>query len=267
MALKAFGGFVREEIPSHGYGWGRIIPSGEEIGYIWYYSGGLRSAQAFEGHPRARVQRLPEAAREAVMNDSARYESLPIEKLRDRVMDDLVRQYSLERVDLPEFERRTDIVSRAATRSELIAQVSDLPGLPNEGRAAARTSASPGAAGWRVGSENARPNDYAVAIFSGSDFKGVWQAPRSLTALCVFGGASIDFRRAIVPEEGVTVSCLCLFGGVDIVVPPGMRVRVRGIGIFGGFDRTENEVEDPAAPTIVVEGLALFGGVSVRVRP
>jgi hypothetical protein len=200
------------------------------------------------------------------MIDSARYESLPIEKLRDRVMDDLVRQYSLERVDLPEFERRSDLVSKAATRGELVAQVADLPDLPG-GRRAGGPSAPPGSASWRIGSENARPSDYAVAIFSGSDFKGVWQAPRSLTALCVFGGSSIDFRRAIVPEEGVAISCLCLFGGVDIIVPPGMRVRVRGIGIFGGFDRMENEVDDPNAPTIVVEGLALFGGVSVRVRP
>ena len=94
----------------------------------------------------------------------------------------------------------------------------------------------------------------------------MWQAPRNLTTLCVFGGCNIDFRKAVVPEEGVAISCLCLFGGVDIVVPPGMRVRVRGVGIFGGFDRTANEVDDPYAPTIVVEGLALFGGVSVRVR-
>jgi hypothetical protein len=199
------------------------------------------------------------------MNDVSRYESIPFDRLRDRVMDDLVRQYSLERVDLPEFERRTELVSKAATRGEMIAQVADLPDLPDD-RRAARASASPGPATWRSGSANARPNDYAIAIFSGADFKGVWQAPRSLTALCVFGGSSIDFRKAVVPEEGVAISCLCLFGGVDIVVPPGMRVRVRGIGIFGGFDRTENEVDDPRAPTISVEGLALFGGVSVRVR-
>ena len=199
------------------------------------------------------------------MNDVSRYESLSFETLRDSVMDDLVRQYSIERVDLPEFERRTDLVSKAATKSEMIAQVADLPDLPGD-RRAARASASSGSATWRMGSSNARPSDYAVAIFGGSEFKGVWQAPRNLTALCVFGGSSIDFRKAVIPEEGVAISCLCLFGGVDIVVPPGMRVRVRGIGIFGGFDRTENEVDDPRAPTISVEGLALFGGVSVRVR-
>ena len=202
------------------------------------------------------------------MNDLARYESMSVEKLRDRVMDELVRQYSMERVDLPEFERRTDLVSKAATRSELLAQITDLPDLPEAGRESreARTPASSASASWRVSSRNTRPTDFAVAIFGGSDFKGVWQAPSNLTTLCVFGGANIDLRRAVVPEEGVTISCLCLFGGVEVTVPPGMRVLVRGIGIFGGFDRTQNEVDDPYAPTIVVEGLALFGGVSVRIR-
>jgi hypothetical protein len=205
------------------------------------------------------------------MNELRRYESVPIEDLRDSVMDDLVKHYSLERVSLDEFERRTDLVSKATTRADLIAQVADLPAMPAEGRATRDTRepaprAAAGAATWRVSSRNSRPSDFAVAIFSGSDYKGVWQAPRALTTLCVFGGSSIDFRKAVVPAEGVTVSCLCLFGGVDVIVPPGMRVLVRGVGIFGGFDRTSNEVDDPEAPTITVEGLALFGGVSVRVR-
>jgi hypothetical protein len=43
-------------------------------------------------------------------------------------------------------------------------------------------------------------------------------------------------------------------------------VITRGAGIFGGFDRTNNEVDDPDAPTVVVEGLAIFGGVSVKIR-
>lgn len=197
------------------------------------------------------------------MNEMARNETVPIDELRDQVMDVLVKHYSLERVSLEEFERRTDLVSKAATKAELLRQVADLPELPDEGRS--RRQAQPSAS-WRVGSGNARPSDFSIAIFSGSDYKGVWQAPRSLTSLCVFGGSSIDLRKAVVPAEGVTISCLCIFGGVDVIVPPGMRVLVRGLGIFGGFDRTSNEVDDPYAPTIVVEGLALFGGVSVKVR-
>lgn len=198
------------------------------------------------------------------MNDLSQYESLPLDRLRDKVMDDLVRHYSQERVSLEDFERRTTLVARAATKAEMLTQVADLPALSAE---AGRAATSPSkAATWRVSAGRSRPSDVSIAIFSGSDFKGVWQAPRNLTSLCVFGGSNIDLRKAVVPPEGVNISCLCLFGGVDIIVPPGMRLYVRGIGVFGGFDRTSNEVDEPEAPTVVVEGLALFGGVSVRVR-
>jgi hypothetical protein len=207
------------------------------------------------------------------MNDLAFYESIPMEKLRDRIMDDLVKQYSLERVSLEEFERRTDRVSKASTRGELIAQVADLPPLGDEGREGAalrqagrqtyRPAAGSSCCARYAG---ARESDVAVAIFGGSDFRGVWRAPRKLSSLCLFGGIDIDLRKAIVPEEGCTISCACVFGGIDIIVPPGMRLVVRGMGIFGGFDRTSNEVDDPRAPTVVVEGIALFGGVSVRIK-
>ena len=198
------------------------------------------------------------------MNELSRYQSLPVEELREKVTDDLVRHYSQERVSLEDFERRASLVTKAATRAEILAQVADLPPLPAEDKPERGRKAA--ASGWKVATDAARTSDVNIAIFSGSDYKGVWQVPRNLSSLCVFGGSNIDLRRAVVPPEGVTISCLCLFGGVDIVVPPGMRLQVRGIGVFGGFDRTSNEVDDPYAPTVVVEGLALFGGVSVRVK-
>ena len=190
------------------------------------------------------------------MNDMARYEGVPTEELRDSVMDDLVKHYSLERLSLEEFERRTEIVSKAKTRGELLTQVAD---LPEAGDRAPRPA-------YRSDAAAARESEVSVAIFGGSDFRGVWRAPRRLTTLCVFGGTNIDLRKAIIPEDGITISCICAFGGADIVVPPGMRVVARGIGIFGGFDRTNNEIDDPRAPTVFVEGIAVFGGVSVRVK-
>ena len=201
------------------------------------------------------------------MYDIARYESVPVDELRDRVMDDLVKQYSLERLELDEFERRSSLVAKATSRGEMVAQLADLPDLPSESPGPARgTAKTRGPAAWSISSGSVRQSDVSVAIFSGSDLKGQWRAPRHLASLSIFGGTNIDLRRAIVPADGITISCLCAFGGTDIIVPPGMRVMTRGVGIFGGFDRTDNEVDDPAAPTVVVEGLAVFGGVSVKVR-
>ena len=195
--------------------------------------------------------------------DLAVYDSIPTEQLRDRVMDDLVRHYALDRFDLEEFERRSDLVSRAATRGELIAQIADLPQLgpgapvPDAGQRPARRNAV---------YSGARQSDAAVAIFGGSDIRGAWRAPRKLSSLCLFGGIDIDLRKAIIPEEGLTISCACAFGGIDIVAPPGMRLEVRGVGIFGGFGRPHANTDDLLAPTVYVEGFALFGGVDVRIK-
>jgi hypothetical protein len=201
------------------------------------------------------------------MNSLALYDSIPTEQLRERIIDDLVAHYSRESIDLAEFERRTDLASKAASRGELIAQVADLPALAADRRPA--REARPRAAeqgGWSVAETAARQNDFAVAIFGGSDFRGVWRAPRRLSALAVFGGSTIDLRKAIVPADGVTISCISAFGGIDVIAPRGMRVQTRGMGIFGGFDRAENEPDDPYAPTITIEGIAVFGGVSVKIK-
>lgn len=204
------------------------------------------------------------------MNDLTKYEGIPVADLRDKVMDELVKQYSLDRVRLEEFERRTELVSKAATRGEIIAQVADLPALPAE--QASRPAATrprgnlAGQGRWRIDPDGGRANDLSLAIFSGSDYKGVWRAPRQLTSICIFGGSKIDLREAIVPPDGISISCICLFGGLDVIVPPGMRVVTRGAGIFGGFDRLNHEPEDREAPVVSIDGIALFGGVSVKVR-
>jgi hypothetical protein len=158
----------------------------------------------------------------------------------------------------------------AQTKAALIAVVADLPALGGAetlpGAAPAKNKGPRPGEQWQVSSERVQAEGSAICVFGATDRKGVWRAPRTLDTICVFGGANLDFRKAIVPPEGVTLNCVALFGGVDIIVPPGMRVEVSGMGIMGGFDHTHNEIDDPDAPLIRVEGIAIFGGVSVRVK-
>jgi hypothetical protein len=54
-------------------------------------------------------------------------------------------------------------------------------------------------------------------------------------------------------------------GGMNVIVPPGVEVVVRGIGIMGGFDhREEGRAGDPGAPRVIVTGFAFWGGVGVE---
>ena len=55
--------------------------------------------------------------------------------------------------------------------------------------------------------------------------------------------------------------CMC---GLDIKVAEGIEVRDQTAGIFGGTDVSNIGDPAPGAPTLVIKGVSLFGGVSVR---
>jgi len=54
-------------------------------------------------------------------------------------------------------------------------------------------------------------------------------------------------------------------GGVEILVPPGVRVETSGIGVMGGFE-SFSQSGDPAAPLLRISGFALMGGVEIAQR-
>jgi hypothetical protein len=83
-----------------------------------------------------------------------------------------------------------------------------------------------------------------------------------------FGGAIVDLRQATLDPAGASIDARAAWGGANIVVPPGWRVRMTTRALFGGGG---NNVSDqslpPDAPTLDVRGLALYGGISVTGRP
>ena len=91
--------------------------------------------------------------------------------------------------------------------------------------------------------------------FSGEEFKGA-----SLNA--IFGGIDIDLRNVNITQDQV-VNATSVFGGIDILVPNNVNVKVKSNSLFGGVDnkvKTYNE----NLPTIYVKGFCLFGGVEVK---
>jgi hypothetical protein len=62
----------------------------------------------------------------------------------------------------------------------------------------------------------------------------------------------------------VEISGFWCFGGLDIKVPEGIEVQDQIAGIFGGSE--VRDIGEPAsgAPKVVIKGVALFGGVSVK---
>lgn len=156
------------------------------------------------------------------------------------------------RLSVAEHSERLDAVYQAKTQAEIVPLVDDLPA---EGTVTRRADLAPG--------PGRRQN--IIAVFGGAVRKGVWHAEPKITTLTVFGGAMLDFREAVLPQQEITVQATSIFGGVDIVVPPEMRVIDSGIAIFGGREiEPGGESTDPNAPVLRLTGLTLFSGLSVK---
>jgi hypothetical protein len=106
----------------------------------------------------------------------------------------------------------------------------------------------------------------ASGIFGGPEVSSSSQRFRGASLTAVFGGVTLDLRRARPAPEGATVSATAAFGGIDILVPRGWRVTTAGTPIFGGIeDKTDRGGELPAdAPIVHVDAMALFGGVDIK---
>lgn len=100
---------------------------------------------------------------------------------------------------------------------------------------------------------------------SGFQRKGRWTVPRRFNCFAFWGGGEIDLREANFADREAVINCIAIMGGMQVTVPPGVEVVVRGLGIMGGFDHREEGVPgDPGAPRVIVTGFAFWGGVGVE---
>jgi hypothetical protein len=180
---------------------------------------------------------------------------------RDRVADRLREALAEGRITPEEHAERIDVVYRAKTYADLEPVLSDLPGGPGAASAPAPGPTVRLDKDARLPAPERLPAS-VLAIFGGADRKGRWLVEPSTTVTCVFGGIRLDFRRAVLSQREVTINVSCLFGGVEIVVPPGVRVVSSVSAVLGGTDVPEDDTLAADAPVIRLTGMVIFGGVS-----
>ncbi|MFJ1974678.1 DUF1707 domain-containing protein [Streptomyces sp. NPDC087903] len=183
---------------------------------------------------------------------------------RERVAEVLRDALAEGRLDMAEFEERLDATYKARTYGELTPITRDLPAALSSPVSMTKDVAGHGSWAQRiVGGEGS--STWAVAVMSGFQRRGRWTVPRRFTSFAFWGGGEIDLREANFADREVVINCVAIMGGMQIVVPPGVEVVVRGIGIMGGFDQREvGTPGDPGAPRVVVTGFAFWGGVGIE---
>ncbi len=189
-------------------------------------------------------------------------EASNLDELRQNTIDKLTELYSQDKITVEDFESRVDQINHAESPGEIYGVISGLP-MP-------KTPPTPNAGNknlpYRINTGAAKASSSVINVFSGSSRKGMWKPAKSMNVISVFGGSDLDFRNAAIPPEGCTVRAYCVFGGTNIIVPPGVNVNVNGFALFGGFDSKGLEGDYPDALTIDVTGFAVFGGVDVKVK-
>ncbi|MCL8012721.1 DUF1707 domain-containing protein [Streptomyces sp. AS02] len=186
---------------------------------------------------------------------------------RERVAEILREALAEGRLDMEEFGERLDATYKARTYGELAPITRDLPvgavAVPKVDMVKKSEFPDGSWAERIVGGEGS--STWGVAVMSGFQRKGRWTAPRRFNCFAFWGGGEIDLREANFADREIEINCVAIMGGVQVIVPPGVEVVVRGIGIMGGFDHREEGVPgDPGAPRVIVTGFAFWGGVGVE---
>ncbi|BEP12223.1 hypothetical protein acdb102_05340 [Acidothermaceae bacterium B102] len=165
-----------------------------------------------------------------------------VERLRVAVADG--------RLTMDELSDRSEIAYRARTGAELAALTRDLP-----------SGAAPSPGPVVFASDE---TDRYVAVFSESRREGHWRVPRALKTMAVFGGVKLDMTAAELGAHEIHVRAVAVFGGIELIVPPGVEVHLTGLAVFGG--KSAKVPPPPAgAPVLHVHCTAVFGGVEVKV--
>ncbi|MEU6539413.1 DUF1707 domain-containing protein [Streptomyces sp. NPDC047000] len=192
---------------------------------------------------------------------------------RERVAEVLRDALAEGRLDMAEFEERLETTYGARTYAELAPITRDLPApgvtppspvAPTSPVSFTKEPVDDGTWASRiVGGEGS--GNWAVAVMSGFERRGRWTVPRRFNCLAFWGGGELDLREANFADREVEINCVAIMGGVNVIVPPGVEVVVRGFGLMGGFDhREQGEPGAPGAPRVIVTGFALMGGVGVE---
>ena len=170
---------------------------------------------------------------------------------RDRATE-LLRDAAAEgRLTFEELADRIEVATKATTRGELEQVTADLP-VP----AGAPAPAPPA---------GTAPVKHS-SLFGDVRRSGRWQVPERSRWESVFGDVVLDLREARVTAPEVTIDAGSFFGDVELLVPEGVLVEVRGRAVFGSIKQEAGDTASPAAPRIVLVGGTVFGDVKVRAK-
>lgn len=94
------------------------------------------------------------------------------------------------------------------------------------------------------------------ANFSGEEFK-------SANLDAIFGSVELNLKSAVIKSDQV-INANAIFGGVEIIVPDNVNIKVKSTPIFGGTSNKVDTKYNENLPTLYINSFAMFGGVDIK---
>ena len=111
--------------------------------------------------------------------------------------------------------------------------------------------------------KNGAPLKQCCATFSGQDVDYTDEVFDGAEFNAIFGGIKCDLRNAVIEKDAVINAC-CIFGGIDILVPDNVNVKVSSSSIFGGISDKNHKNSAENAVTLYINGTCMFGGIDIK---
>lgn len=101
-----------------------------------------------------------------------------------------------------------------------------------------------------------------IATFAGQKVKKDDEEFTGANLEAIFGGIVLDLRNANIEKEAI-IKSTSIFGGVEIIMPSNVKVKVKSTPIFGGVSNKYVENKE-SEKVIYIDAFCMFGGVDIK---
>ena len=101
------------------------------------------------------------------------------------------------------------------------------------------------------------------AAFSGQDMNFDGEKFDGADLNAVFGAVKCDLRGAVI-ENDCVIDATAVFGGITIIVPSNIKVKVKSSSIFGGVSDKTAKMSDEFEHTLYINANCVFGGLDIK---
>lgn len=79
----------------------------------------------------------------------------------------------------------------------------------------------------------------------------------------VFGSVKCDLCTAVIQQDCV-INASAIFGGIDIIVPDNVNIKINSNSVFGGVSNKKHDKPKDNDYTLYINATCMFGGVDIK---